>query len=188
MHRVFVDSNVFYSRTLRDWLGLIYLEGDQSPFVVFWSEDVMAEVVYHLRRKHPDWDGTQIATVRDRLTSSFEVGRVTDYTVSPSDAVTDPDDLHVHAAALACDADILLTCNTKDFVGGEHYDVMTPDDFFVLVNRSVPAAVRAATRKQVDYWGRQGLEVDLPARLTAAGCDHFAGLDLEHIRALALAP
>lgn len=35
--RVFVDANVWYSRTLRDWLGMLYTTPDTPPFVVCWS-------------------------------------------------------------------------------------------------------------------------------------------------------
>lgn len=62
-HRVFVDSNVFYSRTMRDWIGLLYVTGETPPFHVLWSEDVLADVLHHLRKKHPDWDGAAIANV-----------------------------------------------------------------------------------------------------------------------------
>lgn len=79
----------------------------------------MAEVVFHLRRNHLDWDGARITSVRDRITETFEVGRVVDYAVSPAEGVKDINDWHVHAAALACGADILLTCNVKDLAAGD---------------------------------------------------------------------
>lgn len=186
VYRVFVDSSVFYSRTLRDWLGLIYTCSGPSPYTVYWSEDVLAEVVYHLRRNHLDWDGGRISAIRDRLTEVFEIGRVADYTVVPVPGFPDPNDLHVHSAAIACGADILLTCNDKDFPQCDHYDVMTPDEFFVLVNESAPNAVREATVREGTYWGRRGGEVDLPGRLRAAGCDEFAARVLAHLREIAL--
>ncbi|CCH78929.1 hypothetical protein BN12_380011 [Nostocoides japonicum T1-X7] len=34
-HRVFVGANMFYSRTLRDWLGLRYPQGDEAPTAVY---------------------------------------------------------------------------------------------------------------------------------------------------------
>ncbi len=67
----------------------------------------MAEVVFHLRRKHLDWDSALIASVRDRITETFEVGQVVDYAISPTERVKDVNDWHVHAADLACGTDIL---------------------------------------------------------------------------------
>ena len=73
---VFVDANVWYSRTLRDWVGRLYTLPETPPFEVRWTEDVMAEVLYSLRRKHPAWDGGRITRIRDLLQPTFEVGRV----------------------------------------------------------------------------------------------------------------
>ena len=185
-HVVFVDSNVLYSRTARDWLGLRYIEGDL--FTVFWTEEVLADVVHHLRKKHPTWDGAKTARVRDRIAATFEVGRVTDFTVDRSYQGEDPDDAHVHAAAVACNADILLTFNTKHFVweGSEaYYDTMAPDEFFTLVDDTAPLMVRSVTCQQRDYWMTRTSEVDLRGRLRAASCPQFAERVLHHLHELA---
>lgn len=183
--RVFVDANVLYSRTQRDWLALIYLQGEQSPYEVYWSEDVLAEVASHLRRRHPLWSGRKIATFRDRIAGTFEVGRVTDFEVAAVDSVTDEHDLHVHAAAVSCSTDIVLTSNVRDFVGVEDYDVLTPDELFVLVDDSAPDAVRAAAAAQADYRGRRGT-ADLAESLVGAGCPRFAERVQGHLGWMAL--
>lgn len=75
LQRVFVDSNVFYSRTARDWLGLLCTdEHFGAPIVVCWSEDVMAEAMHHLRKKNPTWDGRKISEIRDRIEATFGNG------------------------------------------------------------------------------------------------------------------
>jgi len=80
-HAVFVDASVWYSRTVRDWIGMLYTIPDAPPFTVFWTEDVMAEVLHGLRRRNPDWSGSRTTAIRDRLASTFEAGRLTDYAV-----------------------------------------------------------------------------------------------------------
>ena len=80
----------------------------------------------------------EISTIRDRIAGTFEVGRVKDFQIQALDGVVDPHDRHVHGAALACAADVLLTFNVRDFPGGVHYDVMTPDEFLVLVDDAAP--------------------------------------------------
>lgn len=187
-HRVFVDANVWFSRTQRDWLGLLYTQGEVPVFAVFWTEDVLAELVYHLRRKHPEWDGQRISSIRDRLTGVFETGRVAAFPARSAGEVRDADDLHVHAAAVACRADILLTNNVRDFPSADHYDVMRPDEFFVLVDDSAPNVVRAATHDQAAYWGRRDGTADLPGRLHNADCPQFAQRVLTHLRASAMEP
>jgi len=53
---VFVDANVRCSKTLLDWLGLLYVSAEfEPPFTVYWSDDVMVEAMRHLREAHPEW-------------------------------------------------------------------------------------------------------------------------------------
>lgn len=181
---VFVDANVWYSRTLRDWLGMLYTTPENAPFVVFWTEDVLAELIYHLRREHPDWDGHRITTIRDRLAGTFEAGRLEDFAVDGTYAGRDPRDAHIHAAAVACGADVLVTCNAADFVWDENtssYEVMHPDDFLLLVDDSNPGLVAEVVARMCDYWVRRNGEIDLPLGLRLAGCPQFAHRVLAHL-------
>lgn len=177
--RVLVDANVLYSKTLRDWLGIIYCCSDGGLYYVYWTEDIVAEALYRLRRKYPQWNGRRITAIRDAITRTFEDGRVDDFVVDDDYPGRDIHDKHVHAAALACAADVLLSCD-KDFVTGnvdlDHmpYDVFTPDEFFVLADDSAPHWIAAATRDQTDYRRARGERADLAARLQTAGCPVFA--------------
>lgn len=108
---MFVDANVLYSRTLRDWLALLRGDSSGELYTVYWSEDVLAEAIYHLRRNHRDWSGGKITRIRDLLAAAFEGGRVDDFTIDGSFPGSDADDEHVHAAAVACSAEIILTCD-----------------------------------------------------------------------------
>lgn len=173
---VFVDANVLYSRTLRDWLGLIQLERLPPIYAVLWSEDVLAEVIYHLRRQHPTWDGRTITRVRDLIAGTFQDGRVENFRIDGSYSGPDPLDQHVHAAATACGADYLLTVNTDDFSGepASPYEVVHPDSFFCLVDDAAADAVRRVVRRQMAYWSGQREESLLPEYLIRAGCPLFA--------------
>jgi predicted nucleic acid-binding protein len=184
-YSVFVDANVWYSRTLRDWFGMLYTTPDCAPFAVYWTEDVLAELIYHLRREHPDWPGSRITTIRDRMADTFEAGRVDDFTVDDSYAGKDAHDAHVHAAAVACDADVLVTCDLDGFVWDENtapYEVMHPDDFLLLVDDSNPELVAQVISRMCDYWVGQRGEADLPGNLHLAGCPKFAERVRKHLR------
>jgi predicted nucleic acid-binding protein len=182
---VFVDSNVWFSRTLRDWLGLLYTIAETPPFEVRWTEDVLAEVIHHLRDKHPDWDGARIAGIRDRVVGMFETGRVTDFVIDGSYEGRDSHDAHIHAAAVACGADVLLTCNVADFVWDENtspYEVFHPDDFLILVDDVAPGLVAKAVVANCSYWFNKDGEADLPAHLKLAGCPGFAERVRKHLQ------
>jgi predicted nucleic acid-binding protein len=185
---VFVDANVWFSRTLRDWLGMLYTTPENPSFVVHWTEDVLAELIYHLRKTHPDWSGSRITTLRDRLSETFEAGRVAEFTIDATYRGNDPGDAHVHAAAVACGADVLVTCNVSDFGWDENtspYEVMHPDDFLVLVDDSSPELVAVVAAEMCEYWVRRDGESDLPQRLRTAGCPQFANRVLAHLQRMA---
>lgn len=143
---IFVDANVWYPRCLRDWIAMLYLHKPGRPlFDVFWTDDVLSEVLYHLRRNHPDWPGARISGICRLLAETFEVGHVTDFEIDGSYAGPDRFDAHIHAAAVKCQATTLVTSNLEDFPAGDDcpYDVTTPDDFFVLVDDSASRLVEA---------------------------------------------
>ncbi|MEJ7647683.1 MAG: hypothetical protein WKF57_01350 [Nakamurella sp.] len=55
--RVLPDANVLHSRTLRDWLLMLMLEPTVELFTLFYTEDILAEVVTTIRRRRPDLSG-----------------------------------------------------------------------------------------------------------------------------------
>jgi predicted nucleic acid-binding protein len=177
--RVFVDANVLYSRTLRDWLALLQLRSSGEVYTVYWTEDVLAETIYRLRRNHPEWNGAKITAIRDLIARTFEGGRVEDFAIDDSFPGGDGDDRHVHAAALACRADIVLTADNGFLIQDQEldsrpYEAYKPDEFFMLVDDSAPALVQLVTREQTMYWTQRGTRADLAGRLIAAECPRFA--------------
>ncbi len=186
---VFVDANVRFSRTLRDWLFLLRNQGAGSMFTVYSSEDVIAETIYRIRRDRPTASGELITAIHDRISAQLDC-RVTEYAIPAHSPLADEHDFHVHAAAVSCEAGILLTADRgfldldQGLIDVLPYEVHSPDSFFVLVDESSPATVRAVTLVQLDYWFSRDGHGDLPARLRAAGCLEFAARVAVHIRDL----
>lgn len=186
-HRVFVDANVLYSKTTRDWLFHLRL-ANEGLFQLHCTEDVFAEAVHHLRKNHPRWAGAQISTLRasfreviDEVLENFSSG--TPFTGA------DEGDYHVHAAAVHSRADLLLTNNSpSDFTSteAEAYEVIRPDDFFMLVASSAPRGTRTALDEQFAYWVSRSSVVALDEALEAAYCPRFAAKIRELLREKAL--
>ena len=187
-NRVFLDSNVLFSRTQRDWFGLLTsAEEMAAPFRVYWTEDLLSEALYHLRRKNPKWDGATLTRIGDNIRQTWPDGRVAQFEVDGSFAGSDPNDGHVHAATLACKAHYLVTNNINDF-DGEHsdelpYEIVTPDDFLVLVDDVAPRLVADGVNRQLDYWGARQ---DIVQALQRANCTQFAQRVLLHLQRRAL--
>ncbi|WP_201295182.1 MULTISPECIES: PIN domain-containing protein [Nocardia] len=185
---VLVDANVLFSRTLRDWLALLYLHPGNEMFEVMWTDDIMVEFHYHLRKKNPLLDDAQVGGVRRTLENTFEKGRITDYTIDRTIAYPDVDDAHVHCAAVYADVDILLTDNVEHFTRMDDlpYEIYSADDFFELIDDSAPQIVRAVTAEQLVYYVRRSdtSSVSLPERLKAAGAPAFAERVRQHLQTL----
>ncbi len=92
---VLPDANVLYSRTLRDWLALCALYGPEGWYEVRWTEDILAETLYHLRKNNPDASDHQIGGIRDKFVEAFGEGRISGYRVDPDISHPDIFDAHV---------------------------------------------------------------------------------------------
>ncbi|MBC2586921.1 PIN domain-containing protein [Rhodococcus aetherivorans] len=191
---VLPDANVLYSRTLRDWICLLATRSGPPLFHLRWTEDILAELVYHLRKNHPYYSDRQIGGVRDKIVDIVAVhGRISGYEIDPALAYPDEYDAHLHAAAEHGDVHYVLT-NDRGFheFAAHHddrlgYEVYTPDDFLMLVYRDAVATVREALLDQIAYHRRLGTPFNLAARLEAAQAPHFAAAIREMMQAPAVA-
>lgn len=176
--RVFLDANVLYSRTLRDWFCLLSQESGLDGIALFWSEDVWAEVIYHLRKANPHHSDAQVGGWRRRLLEGFPDAMVTNYVIDPQFLAGDPCDAHVIAAAQKGAVDYMVTSNIKDFA--THADILDfeiydPDSFLCLIAERRPAATYATTKRQLKYWKMKAGAKELPKALSDARAPQFAG-------------
>lgn len=182
--RVFVDANVLYSRTLRDWLFMLRLETGGGVFQLHTTWDVINETGARLRDKHPKAPGNLIANLMNKCQKHFDE-ILQDFPGGPVAGIADEGDWHVHHAAEASRADILLTEDTGFESDESNYEAYNCDDFFVEIYSSAPDAVKRVIEQQARYWAaREGKQ--LPDALRAAQCTKFADVSLEHIKQMAL--
>lgn len=152
MDLVFVDANVLYSKTLRDWTLL--LSEHCERFAVVSSQDCIIEALANYRENHPAADGGVIRQVRASIEGSLH-DIVEDWPGGPVDGMPDEKDWHVVHAATHAQVKILVTDNMKDFApvaGKLSFDLYSPDQLFTLVARNDPRAVEEVTMRQVAYW------------------------------------
>lgn len=184
--RVFVDANIFYSKTLRDWLFFLRQE-NAGMFQIHTTEHVIAEVLANKLKKHPTAQGNLISSHVKQIRACLDE-IVEDFSGKAAFTGADIHDYHVHAAAIACRADIILTNNNpKDITqtpDAEPYEIYTPDEFFTLVANSNPSGALKVTRGQFEYWRQKPGSIAIEMALRNAGCKNFAGmvrLDLQTI-------
>ncbi|GAA3749688.1 hypothetical protein GCM10022239_26270 [Leifsonia bigeumensis] len=159
-------------------------------FQLYTTEDVISETLSKLRDKNQRWSGGQITRIRAAIIEVFDE-IVEDFDESVEYQGADPNDFHVHAAALSSEADMLLTCDTgllnQPNADELSYEAFHPDDFFILVNDSAPLDVRSGTMEQLRYYIQRNGAKDtrLVDSLIAAGCPQFAEIVRIHLMDLA---
>lgn len=185
MERVFVDANILYSRTIRDWLFALSTSKIQM-FDLFSSEDVFAEVVYHYRRSNPKRSGDEVNGLVNQIRELVHVVDHYDCERAQADYMgADPNDLHLHAAAVDNDCSVLLTNDRKLYASldesqldGLPYSVCTADDFFCDLAESSAVLLDQAVTCELQYWSKKCPDgvPDFADRLTRAECPRFAYL------------
>jgi hypothetical protein len=147
-----LDACVLYPASLRDLLVEL---GYQGVILARWTAEIHEEWMGHLLANRPDLDRNRLERTRVMM------DRVRDCLVSghqfliPSLDLPDPDDRHVLAAAIHCDARVIVTLNLKDFPPGAlaayRIEAQHPDSFlFDLLGarrKAFLAAVRAIRRR-----------------------------------------
>lgn len=193
MDLVFVDANVLFSRTLRDWTFL--LSAECKRFAVVSSLDCLVETVGNIRERNPEAGGGVISHIHDLIERSLH-DVLRDYPGGPIEGVSDEKDWHVIHAATQAEAKILVTDNIRDFArvaDSLPFDLYTADDLFMLMAHNDPRAVEAVTMRQVHYWedvGKRYAAEDKPApkklaqALRDAGAASFAQIIDETLRKL----
>ncbi len=178
MHiKIFADANVLFSKTLMDWLFLFRLHLP-SRLRLLSSEDVMAEVLANMRKKHPFAAGHVTARRLELIRQNLDEA-VRDFPGSLVFTGADPEDYHIHAASTHADVDFLLTSNrAEDFTASpanEVYQIISPDDFFTLLANEHPDHLREIVKEQEAFWSARPKPAPLDLALERAGCTTFAG-------------
>ena len=175
---IFLDANVLYSRTLRDWFALISKRSGANGIELRWSEDVLAEWLYNLRRKAPWKSDSGIGGLRRNLEAAFPNAMVSGYAVDPELLEGgDEFDAHVLAAADHGRADYLVTDNTSDFAPFKDafgFEIYSCDEMLCLILDRRSDAVRSALLDNLAYWSAKPDAKDLVEALTDAGAPEFA--------------
>lgn len=104
-------------------------------FQIHTTEHIIAEVQSNKLKRHPTERGSLVMTHMKRIRECLDE-IVEDFPGHGRFKGTDIDDYHVHAAAIACQADIILTSDKQENItqdpDAEPYEIYTPDDFLSL--------------------------------------------------------
>ncbi len=144
------DACVLYPAPLRDLLLRLALT---DLFRARWTERIHEEWTRSVLKDRPDLSAPQIQRTRELMNLAVPDCLVTGFEgfIENLD-LPDPDDRHVLAAAIRCQAGVIVTYNLTDFpqaaLASHGIDAQHPDDFVSHLHDLAPAAVCAAVRDQ----------------------------------------
>lgn len=144
------DACVLYPAPLRDFLMRLALSG---RFRARWSEQIHEEWKRNLLSNRCDLTREQLDRTSALMDLAIPDGLVTEYEVLIDGLpLPDPDDRHVLAAAIRCNASVIVTFNEKDFplqaLAPFGIEAQHPDEFVENLFDLDPAAVVAAAQRQ----------------------------------------
>jgi len=176
-----LDANVLYSATLRDLLLQISFNG---LFRARWSDQIEREWQRNLMQARPELE-PQIERTRLLMQLAIPDALVTHYQHLISELTLPyPDDRHVLAAAIAANADVIVTFNLKDFPASAlqlHGMVAQhPDVFFSALIGEALEQILHATEECVGRLRR-------PPITAAQYIEALRRLELHHLAAFLIA-
>jgi predicted nucleic acid-binding protein len=141
-----LDACVLYPNYLRDILIQLALT---DLFRAKWTHLIHEEWMRNVLKNRPDLKMAQLEIVRDLMDKSVRDCLVREFEwLIPSLALPDPSDRHILAAAIASEANVIVTFNLKDFpdsvLSKYSIEAKHPDDFIVDIIDLNPLKVMAA--------------------------------------------
>ena len=133
-------------------------------FKAHWTDQIHEEWIGALLREGK-FTREKLERVRNLMDSHVRDAKVTGYEpMVETLELPDPDDRHVLAAAIRCNADAIVTFNLKDFpqdyLASYHIDVLHPDDFVYYQIDMAPPICCRAIQQQRDALKNPPMEVE----------------------------
>jgi len=172
-----LDASVLYPLPLRDTLLRVAETGCYEPR---WSERILDEVARNLTAKRGAGH-TQTERLLDAMRSAFDTAGVPTRAIARLEpAMTNnPKDRHVLAAAVAADAQVIVTLNLKHFPSDacEPFAIepLHPDAFLLDRYDLDPQATHNAVERQAAALTRPPMTVDELLDRLAATVPNLAG-------------
>ncbi len=181
------DSNVLFPPSLRDVLLQLPVA---DLYRARWTEDIHREWMAAIVRHYPDISLERLDRTRQLMNRATRDALVVDYAhLIDRIELPDPDDRHVLAAAIAGKADVIVTCNIRDFpaqvLAAHGIEAEHPDRFLCRIFEHDETTVCRAVRTIRARLKRPPKTVDdYLADLAAAQLPEFARRPQPHAASL----
>lgn len=148
-----LDACVLYPYHLRDFLIRLSISGNM--YQPRWSDDIHEEWTRNLLMNRPELNKEALkrtVALMNRLPETLVRRDRYQYLIDQC-VLPDPDDRHVLAAAIECDANFIITFNLRDFpakiLAENKIEAIHPDDFVLKLAEISPESVLFVLQEQV---------------------------------------
>lgn len=156
-----LDANVLYPARLRDLFLRLAIDGQ---FHARWSARILDECFDNLRADRPDLLSANLERTRRLMSTALPGAGVEDFEDRIAEIeLPDPDDQHVLAAAVAAEADVIVTANVIDFPPQSLPPAVraeSPDRFVLSLIRADADAVVAIVEQQASALSHPPMSVE----------------------------
>jgi predicted nucleic acid-binding protein len=146
---VIYDACVLYPAPLRDFLMRLAVT---DLFGARWTDEIHSEWIRNVLKERPDLTLEKLTRTKNLMNSHVRDCLVTGYEVLiPGLQLPDPNDRHVLAAAIRCNASIIVTFNLRDFpaqaLSPYGIESQHPDDFILHLIDLNPTEICQVVKK-----------------------------------------
>lgn len=179
---VVIDACVLYPASLRDLLLRLAAEYLYRPK---WTEEINDEWKRNLLGKRNDITSESLDYTIQEMNRAFKDAEIVNYKqLIKAIDLPDSDDEHVLAAAIKCNADLILTENLKDFPEEElakyEIEAQKPDTFIQnLIDLDLEACCKALSKQREALNNPPQSKEDMRATLQNVGLTSSADLLFE---------
>lgn len=160
-----LDANVLYPIKLR---GMLLWVAHLGGFAPVWSDIILDEWTRNLKKNNPDIDIKKLEKSCHQMNQGFPFSNISGKEIttflSKVPELPDPDDKHVVAAALASEANYIVTYNLKDFphrlLNPLGIQALKPDNFFCLLSEQQPQVVYEGIEAARKRWKNPPFTID----------------------------
>ncbi len=147
---VVYDACVLYPAPLRDLLVRI---AAADIVRARWTDEILDECFRAILQQRRDLNSKALTRTRELLVKAIPESRVDGYhTLIPSLLLPDPDDRHVLAAAITCEARTIVTINLRDFpddaLSPFGIKAVHPDNFVLELTDRYPDKITSIIAQQ----------------------------------------
>lgn len=153
-YAVVLDACVLYPSILRDVLLRLGLTGLYQPK---WTATIQDEWQRNLRINRPEITDDQLLRTQALMNKALPDAMVSGFeSLIAGITLPDPDDRHVVAAAIRCNAEVIVTMNLKDFPRSlmAEFDIeaLHPDEFIMdLFDLNQALVLKAVSAQRASF-------------------------------------